>query len=98
MIREMKFNSDILDRFIPAHDIEHSGLAHRRGAHLREVDRRVSSHEEVAARRGDERGHQPDEVVVHVARVAKRGGGGRHHGRDQRIQLVHRGVLQTQPE
>ena len=29
--------------------------------------RRVPGHQEVAARRGDERGYQPHQVVVHVA-------------------------------
>jgi hypothetical protein len=46
---------------------------------------------------GDERGDQANEVVVHVARVPQRGGGGRHHRGHQRVQLVHRGVLQFQP-
>lgn len=47
--------------------------------------------------RGDEGGHQAYEIVVHVARAAQRGGGGSHHGGHQKVQLVHRGVLQLQP-
>jgi len=36
----------------------------------------------VAARGGDERGEDADEVVVHVARVAEGGCRGGHDGRD----------------
>lgn len=42
----------------------------------------VGGHEEVAARGGDERGEDADEVVVHVARVAEGGCRGGHDGGD----------------
>lgn len=48
-------------------------------------ERCVASHEEVQAWRGDERGNQPDQVVVHVARVPQRGGAGRHDGGDLQV-------------
>lgn len=42
----------------------------------------VARHEEVQAGCGDERGDEPDEVVVHVAGIPERGGAGRHDGGD----------------
>lgn len=41
---------------------------------------RVARHEEVQPGRGDQRGNQPNEVVVHVPGVPERGGAGRHDG------------------
>lgn len=45
---------------------------------------RVPGHEEMAARRGDQRGDEADEVVVHVAWVPQGRRGRRHHGRHLR--------------
>lgn len=39
------------------------------------AERRVARHEEVQARRRDQRRHQTDQVVVHVRRVPAAGGG-----------------------
>ena len=36
---------------------------------------------------GDERGHQSNQVVVHVTRVTQRGRAGRHYGGDQLVDL-----------
>ena len=58
----------------PAHHIQHRGLAHRRGLSLGERDGCVSRHEEMTARGGNQRGHETDEVIVHVAGVTQRGG------------------------
>lgn len=43
---------------------------------------RVSRHEEVQPGRGDQRGNQPNEVIVHVAGIPECGGAGRHDGGD----------------
>ena len=47
-------------------------------------ERRVARHEEVQPGRGDQRGNQPDEVVVHVPGIPERGGAGGHDGGDLR--------------
>ena len=61
--------------FVPPHDIKHGSLPYCRPlSSLREGDGRVPCHEEVAARGGDKGGHEADEVVVHIARVAQCGG------------------------
>ena len=57
---------------------------------------RVSRHEEVAPRGGDEGRHQPDQVVVHVARVPQGGGRGGHHRADDGVELPHSGVWDAQ--
>ena len=50
-------------------DVQDGGLPH--GGRLRlDGERGVPGHEEVAPRRGDQRRHEADEVVVHVPRVA----------------------------
>lgn len=43
---------------------------------------RVPRHEEVQAGRGDQRGDQPYEVIVHVPGIPECGGAGRHDGGD----------------
>lgn len=45
-------------------------------------ERRVARHEEVQPGGGDQRGNQPDEVIVHVPGIPERGGAGRHDGGD----------------
>lgn len=65
----------------PAHHVQHRRLAHRLGLlHLVPGEWCVRRHEEVAARRRDERREDADEVVVHVPRVAERGCARRHDG------------------
>lgn len=50
----------------------------------------------MASRRGYQTRHQTDQIIVHVARVAKRGGGRRHDGRDELVGLCKGGVLDVQ--
>lgn len=57
---------------------------------------RVSRHEKVAPRCRNQRGHQPDQVVVHVARVPQGGGRGGHDRADNGVQLPHGGVGDAQ--
>ena len=48
-------------------------------------ERGVAGHEEVEPGCGDQRRDQPDQVVVHVARVSERCGGRRHDGADSSL-------------
>ena len=50
----------------------------------------------MAARGGDKRGNDADEVVVHVPRVAQGGGAGGHDSRDKLVSLLERGVHYVQ--
>ena len=60
------------------------------------VKRRVTGHEVVESGRGDERGDEPDEVVVHVARVAQGRRRRRHDRRDELVDLSEGGVFDVQ--
>ena len=62
----------------PSHHVKDGRLPHS-ACVLVERHRRVSRHEEVAARRRYKRRYQPDHVVVHVPRVAQGRCAGRHH-------------------
>lgn len=55
-------------------------------------ERRVSRHEEVAPRSGNQRRHKPDQVVVHVARIPQGRGRRGHDGAHDGVQLSHRRV------
>ena len=77
--------ASLLPTGVPSHDIQNSSLAHRRSLSFRQGDGGVSSHEEMTSRSGDERSHQPNQIVVHIARVpqGRRGslkGGGTRTG------------------
>ena len=50
--------------------LQHLGICRERG---------VASHQEVKSWSGDQRGNHANEIIVHVARVSQRGGGGGHH-------------------
>jgi hypothetical protein len=67
----------------PPHDIQHRCFSDPRNLSLRQDNGRVSSHQEVASRSWNERGHETDEIVVHVAGVAKGRCGGCHHSGDK---------------
>ncbi len=56
----------------------------------------VSRHEEVTPGCGNQRCHQPDEVIVHVARVPQGGGRGGHNCADDGVKLPHGGVGDAQ--
>ena len=58
------------------------------GAFLVRGQRRVACHQEVEPRSGNQRRDQPDQVIVHVARVPQGCGG---HGHDSGHQLVDLG-------
>lgn len=60
---------------LPSHDIQHSCFAHRGSLSLRQSNRRVARHEEMAARGGDERCHETNQVIIHVSRIAQGGSG-----------------------
>ena len=53
----------------------------------------VWGHEEVASRRWNERSNNANEVIVHVARVAKGGCAGGHDSGDELIRLLERRLL-----
>mmetsp|Transcript_6258 Transcript_6258/g.10149 ORF Transcript_6258/g.10149 Transcript_6258/m.10149 type:complete len:200 (+) Transcript_6258:537-1136(+) len=88
---------DVLGLRQPPHHVQHRGLAHRAGLSIAEHERSVAGHEEVASRGRDQRGHQTDQVIVHVAWVPQGGGGGGHDGGHQRVQLGHGGVRDPEP-
>ena len=87
---------DVLSLQESPHDIEHSGLPDRADMSV-QSQRRVAGHQEVAAGRGDEGGHEADQVVVHVPRVPQGGRAGGHDGRDQRVGLGEAGVRDLEP-
>lgn len=67
----------------PPHHIEHRRLPDRLG--LLDIvpgKRRVRRHEKVTTRRRDQRRHDPDQVIVHVARISERRCTGRHDSGD----------------
>lgn len=67
----------------PTHYVQHRCLAHCLGlVDVVACEGCVRCEEEVAARRGDQRGDDPDEVVVHVPRVTECGCRSGHDGRN----------------
>lgn len=62
-----------------------------------ELQRRVSRHEKVTAGRGNETGQQTNEIVVHVSGIAQGGGGSRHDGGNQIIEVIDGGIVQAEP-
>lgn len=50
----------------------------------------------MAARGGDERGNDSNEIVVHVPWISKRGCAGGHDSRDELVGLLERGLLDVE--
>lgn len=85
-----------------AHHVQYCRLADASGriglaCRIGQCEGGVARHEEVTPRRGDERGQQSNEVVVHVSRIPQRGGRCRHDGGHQTIQLIDRRIVNPQP-
>lgn len=60
------------------------------------VERRVRRRQVVAARRRHKRRNQSDQVIIHVARVAKRSGARGHHRGHELIGLGKGGIRNAQ--
>jgi hypothetical protein len=79
------------------HDVEDGGLADAFGGIDLVVGKgSVGGGEVVALWCGDEGGDEADEIVVHVAGVAKGGGGGGHDGGDELVGLAEGGALHVE--
>ena len=87
---------DVLGLQKTAHHVKHRGLADRLHPCV-DGQGSVTCHQEMAARRRDQRSYQSHQVVVHVARVAECGGGGGHNGTDNGVHLLDSGVLELEP-
>ncbi len=78
-----------------AHDIKNGGLAHLRLVFF-VGKRRVGTGQKVQTRRGNQRGDQTHQIVVHIARITEWGGARGHDCRDKLIDLSECGRVNAQ--